>query len=156
MSCRPTVGSTAAWQVDHTDCDDGNDRINPAADDEICDSHDNNCDALIDDDSAIDAVTWYKDLDGDQFGNTAYTRISCEAVDYYTAWNDLDCDDSNSQINPDIDEDVVGVGDAIDDNCDDELTCYFDGDADGYGTGSLRTTASIHCEFPSQNISAND
>ena len=101
-------------------------------------------------------MTWYKDLDGDQFGNTAYTRISCEAVDYYTARNDLDCDDSNSQINPDIDEDVVGVGDAIDDNCDDELTCYFDGDADGYGTGSLRTTASIHCEFPSQNISAND
>jgi hypothetical protein len=70
--------------------------------------------------------------------------------DGFTARND--CDDENADINPDADE---VCGDAIDNDCDDEIdeddatdaeTWYADSDGDGYGDAESTTTA---CEAPS-------
>ena len=60
---------------------------------EICDGTDNNCDGDTDEDSAIDAQTWYQDSDGDSFGNGAVVDIDCYQPSGYVL-NGTDCDDS--------------------------------------------------------------
>ena len=46
------------------DCDDNNASINPEAD-EVCDGLDNNCDGMVDEDTAVDATEYYADTDSD-------------------------------------------------------------------------------------------
>ncbi|MBK9367824.1 MAG: hypothetical protein IPN01_16150 [Deltaproteobacteria bacterium] len=58
VSCEDASGLV----LDDSDCDDGDASVNPEAA-EVCDSTDNNCDGVIDDD-AIDARTYYADEDG--------------------------------------------------------------------------------------------
>ena len=69
------------------DCDDINPMIHPNAD-EYCNSMDDDCDGTIDND-AIDAPTWYYDIDGDGFGSAFITSNDCtQPVGYMAA--DLD------------------------------------------------------------------
>ena len=49
----------SGFVADDTDCDDTVSTTNPGAD-EYCDGVDNDCDGDIDEDSAVDATTWYK------------------------------------------------------------------------------------------------
>jgi hypothetical protein len=95
------------------DCDDNNSTINPDADEE-CDFLDNNCDGTVDEGTAVDADTFYADLDGDGFGDEENTTTAChDAPSGYTA--DLtDCDDDNALTYPGADE----VCDAADNDCD--------------------------------------
>ena len=58
----------SGYSVDNTDCDDGNNTINPSVD-ELCNSVDDNCDGVIDEDGAANALTWYQDGDADGYGN---------------------------------------------------------------------------------------
>ncbi|MCK6506985.1 hypothetical protein L6R53_27035 [Myxococcota bacterium] len=95
------------------DCDDGDDAINPAAD-EVCDGLDNNCVDGIDEDSAVDALTWYLDADGDDYGLLGSTWTACEEPTGYTAVAD-DCDDSDELVNPSAAE---VCNDDIDNDCD--------------------------------------
>ena len=53
-------------QSARADCDGADAAIHPGAD-EVCDEVDNDCDDEIDND-AIDATTWYFDVDADGFG----------------------------------------------------------------------------------------
>ncbi len=114
------------------DCDDDNDTINPGAED-ICNGIDDNCDGVADENTPNQI--WYKDKDEDGFGNSAVSLEDCEQPEGYVL-SDADCDDNNSDINPDAQESCNG----IDDNCDGEIdeevedqTFYFDGDGDGFG-----------------------
>ena len=131
------------------DCDDGDADINPGAV-EICDGTDNNCDGDTDEDSAIDAQTWYQDSDGDSFGNGAVVEIDCYQPSGYVL-NGTDCDDSSSLVNPSRSE----ICNGIDDNCIDgvdegvSLTFYTDNDGDGYGDSSSPITA---CSQPSNAV----
>jgi len=120
------------------DCDDTNADVHPGAE-EICDGLDNDCDGETDED-VIDGPQWFRDADGDGFGNQADSIIACEQPAGYT---DIigDCDDSNADINPGAEE----ICDGQDNNCNgeaDELTTgietggprfYRDADNDGYG-----------------------
>jgi regulation of enolase protein 1 (concanavalin A-like superfamily) len=97
------------------DCNDGNAAINPAAT-EICDGIDNNCDGSIDEGVQ---TTYYRDIDGDGFGNPAVTTMACSLPTSYVA-NNLDCNDGNSALNP-------------------NTIWYLDADGDGYYTGASVT-----------------
>jgi hypothetical protein len=56
---------------------------------------------------------WYADSDGDGFGNPLDSIIACEQPTGYVD-NNLDCDDTDPDVNPD----AVEVCDGIDNNCD--------------------------------------
>jgi len=85
------------------------------------------------------APAWYADVDADGFGNPTDSVNSCQAVAGYV-FNDNDCNDSNSQLNPDQAEICNGVDDDCDGNTDSDdqdvinvPVWYIDIDGDGYG-----------------------
>ena len=94
---------------------------------DICDGIDNDCDGDVDEDCA----TYYRDTDGDGYGDPDHTA-SAPADGFVTLSGD--CDDTNPAINPGATE----VCDGIDNNCDgavDDVNVwyYLDEDGDGYG-----------------------
>ncbi len=123
------------------DCDDANAAVNPDAG-EICNGIDDNCDGQVDV-NAVDAPTWYDDVDGDGFGAGTGTA-ACEAP-ASTVNNADDCDDANAAVNPD----AVEVCNGTDDNCDgqvdengtDATTWYIDYDGDGFGSAAYTRVA---------------
>jgi hypothetical protein len=135
---------------DATDCDDAHAEAHPGAD-EVCDGLlDEDCDGTVDEDDAIDASTWYQDVDGDGYGDADTARLACDAPSSHVD-NAEDCDDGEFDVSPDGTE----VCNGVDDNCDgtvdedtatDALTWYADSDGDGYGDASSTTLA---CAEPS-------
>ena len=128
-----------------TDCNDANDAINPGAT-EVCDSKDNDCDGTTDEADASDVTTWYRDADGDGYGVSSTTSVSCSAPTGYVATSG-DCNDGSSSISPGATE----ICDSVDNDCDgytDEgvtTTYYRDADGDGYGTSA---TSKAACSAP--------
>lgn len=127
--------------VEAGDCDDSNPAMHPGAI-EICDGVDNNCDGSIDDD-ATDQSTFYRDRDGDGFGDAATSLTACEAPSGFID-DSTDCDDSNSLIHPaavevcdelNRDEDCDGAADDDDSSADWSSMTPFYPDADGDGFG---------------------
>jgi hypothetical protein len=130
------------------DCDDGDEAINPAAD-EICDEADTDedCDGVADDDdsSVVGVFTLvYPDADLDGYGDADGALVGfCDPGAGYAADN-TDCDDTRDDVNPgeqevcdedDTDEDCSGSADDDDPGVlsASEGTWYPDGDSDGYG-----------------------
>lgn len=134
------------------DCNDGNSAINPAAT-ETCNGIDDNCAGGIDEGSPANATNWYRDADGDGFGNAANLLRRCAQPSGYVA-NASDCNDGNSGIRPGAAE----VCDNIDTNCnglgDEPYTAwYVDSDGDGVGAGG----AIFACSNPGGRVtSGND
>ena len=113
------------------DCNDNNAAINPSAV-EMCDGVDNNCNGLIDEASAADATTWYIDVDGDSYGNPAFSIISCSRLLRFVP-DFTDCNDSSAGINPGA---LEVCGDAVDQDCSGaDLPCIPTADTDDDGDG---------------------
>ena len=127
--CTPPPG----YVVNSADCNDLLFATNPIAT-EICNSIDDNCNTLIDEDVQL---AFYLDADGDTFGGNIFV-IGCVAPAGFVS-NNADCNDSSIFINPMSNE----VCNNIDDNCNlqvDEgvLNTFFpDFDNDGFGNTNI-------------------
>jgi hypothetical protein len=119
------------------DCVEGDASIHPGAD-ERCDHLDNDCDGDVDEGSAVDAATWYPDMDGDGFGDGSDPTPACEQPSGYLE-DGTDCDDGDDDVFP---GGVETCDTSYDDDCDgsdndqDAVGCdawYADNDGDGYG-----------------------
>ena len=144
QTCEAGDGTVA----DATDCDDDDDAVNIAAE-ELCNEIDDDCDGETDEDSAIDAATWYEDGDADSYGSDTSSR-ACDQPEGWAAVTG-DCDDTDSAVNPDADEVCNGVdddcdGQTDDDSATDRSTWYADADGDGFGAADYALEA---CDAPS-------
>ncbi len=127
------------------DCNDSAAGVNPGAD-EVCNGTDDNCDDAVDND-AVDAPTWYTDVDNDTFGAASSAATVCEPPNANAILNGGDCDDGRAAVNPDATE----VCNGRDDNCDDRIDdnppeWALDGDGDGYGDPDVTVAV---CDRPS-------
>jgi hypothetical protein len=85
------------WLEDGTDCDDFDAESFPGAE-ERCDGQDNDCDAVVDGEAAVDPATWYRDLDEDGVGSPA-VALGCEAPPGYVSVPG-DCNDADADTSP--------------------------------------------------------
>ncbi len=136
-----------------TDCDDSASGTYPGAS-EYCDDEDNDCDGSTDE-GAVDRTTWYKDADGDAYGDPDTLKKSCSTPSGYVT-NKTDCDDADDEINPAAEEVCNGVDDdcngEVDDSADEGETWYADTDGDGWGTSSSTT---VSCTEPDGYVASS-
>lgn len=102
----------AGYVLQNGDCDDDNSAMFPG-NPEICDGFDNNCNQQIDEGVGD---TYYRDLDGDTYGDPNSSIISCTPPQNYVADN-TDCDDTKANVYPGATEECDG----LDNNCDGEV-----------------------------------
>ncbi len=95
------------------DCDDALFVVNPGAP-EVCDGWDNDCDTVVDEDDAMDALAWFADADSDGFGDAEDLVRACDAPSGRVA-DDGDCDDNAPDVHPGA---VEVCRNGIDDDCD--------------------------------------
>jgi len=112
-SWAPTDGDGDGF-ASNKDCNDSNPNVYPGAT-EICNSIDDDCDGLVDEDGVCEPAC--TDSDGD----TYYAEAGCGTPQ--------DCNDGDFYIHPGAEE-VCGNG--VDEDCDGSDLTGIDGDGDGY------------------------
>ncbi|MFN7953366.1 MAG: MopE-related protein [bacterium] len=125
------------------DCNDGVASIHPGAT-EVCNQTDDDCDGQLDEGVTI---TFFRDADGDTYGNAGVTTQACAAPGGYVA-NNADCNDGDPSVNPGHAE-VPGNG--IDDDCSAATTDCLDGDGDGYSP-SGGVCGPVDCSDSNANV----
>ena len=140
------------------DCDETDPAIYEGAP-EVCDGIDNNCDGEVDDDDLDDVVgqdIWYRDFDGDGFGDAGLAQMACNPPAGFVA-DSSDCDDLDAGNFPGNAE----ICDGADNNCDGEVddddldditgqdVWHPDVDGDGYGDGAIVVPA---CDVPPGHV----
>jgi hypothetical protein len=94
------------------DCDDDNAQVFPGAQ-EFCNGIDDDCDAQVDED-AVGGQPWYRDVDGDGWGNAGDVVFACFPPPGFVDFAG-DCNDFDSFVHPGMPE---ICHDWIDNNCD--------------------------------------
>jgi len=153
--------------TDGTDCDDQVDTTFPGAP-ELCNGVDDDCANGADD--GLVFLSWYDDVDGDDWGNPDTEISSCDDLSATQVLDGTDCDDTSAVLNHD-DADMDGTdscaGDCndlnagvepgaaetcngIDDDCDINIDegfattdWYADTDQDGYGNPAALTATCL-------------
>ena len=151
-ACAAPSGYVAAAD----DCDDHDATVSPSGT-ERCDGVDDDCDGVVDEAGATDALTWHTDRDGDGFGDPVATTTACVAPSGYVA-DAQDCDDDTPAVNPH----AIETCDGRDEDCDGlvdeagasgETLWYLDEDGDGHGTVRTMTTG---CAAPPGYVALAD
>ncbi|MSP54468.1 MAG: hypothetical protein EXR69_02500 [Myxococcales bacterium] len=121
------------YVTDSTDCDDGDDAVNPAAA-EVCNEIDDDCDTLVDEGVTS---TSYADADGDSYGDPNAATVACSAPAGDVS-DSTDCDDTDADVHPG----AVERGDGVDEDCDGSIDdgAYHGTGADGPLTVTGTTT----------------
>jgi hypothetical protein len=144
-----TCAATTGLVLNDDDCDDGDSGINPFAT-EVINGQDDNCDGVIDN----VGTPWYRDLDGDTYGNPLVVLNSVMQPIGYVADNS-DCNDASAAINSAATE----VCNTLDDDCNGQIdditptTYYVDVDQDGFGDPS--SGIFVTCVVPPKYILDN-
>ena len=138
------------------DCDDTTALANPDGIEVCGDGLDNDCSGSIDGPDAVDAPTWYADLDGDGHGNLTSPALGCTAPANHVSLDD-DCDDldpnnfpGNAEVCDTFDNDCSG---AADDGAIDATDWWPDTDQDGFG--DLAATPVNQCDAPLDHVDNN-
>ena len=177
-SCLPPTTGGHSYILVAGDCLDTSSSTNPDAE-EVCNGNDDDCNGLTDD-FAPGASVWYRDADGDGYGNPLISQQSCSQPTGYVSSNQ-DCDDASVDAQPTlkkwfIDRDGDGYGDSstsqqscsqpagyVGDqgDCDDTnsqigktSTWWIDSDGDGYGSNDSSTNK-FECQQPVGYVLAN-
>ena len=141
--------------INEDDCDDANSGINPDSAEVCGDGIDNDCDEQIDEEDSEFPLQWYRDVDGDGYGDAAFpypVERCSDPSDGTPAYvtDATDCDDSPGadDINPGAEEIWY---DGIDQDCDDNDD---DRDGDGYVGDDDGTAEDCDDEDPLSNPGA--
>ncbi len=117
-TCDPPSG----YVTTSGDCDDTQWLVSPSRN-EYCDGIDNNCDGATDE--TADYVDWYRDDDGDHYGQDGDVLNDCAPPRGYDLYAG-DCDDDNTAVNPGHEE---VCADDLDNECDGYVdNCSYDVD----------------------------
>jgi hypothetical protein len=148
--CDPIPDYYAAISLFETDgdCDDTEYNLNPGKT-ETCDGIDNNCDGQIDEGLL---TLFYLDTDGDGYGDPDHSTYLCNITGEYS-WNNEDCDDSDSQINPNTEWYMDADGDHYPDDSERMVQC--DQPGEGYVMSSTLYYFTIDCDDYDANIYPN-
>ncbi len=112
------------------DCDDDTPSVFFGAP-EVCNERDDDCDGDADD-NAVDAATWWLDVDNDGFGNPEVSTRSCTPLRGYVD-NEDDCDDTVQHSFPGAPEICDGDDNDCDDRTDEDFATLGDSCSDGEG-----------------------
>ena len=116
-------------------------------------ANNHNPNATIDDGSCTtgSSMTWYRDLDGDAYGDPNNTTTATTQPSGYVS-DSSDCNDNNANAFPGNNESCDGIDNDCDGQIDENATnTYFaDADGDGYGNPASSTQA---CSTPSGYVS---
>lgn len=129
------------------DCNDNHAAANPGMPEIPDDNFDNNCDG-------ISLQTYFRDADGDQYGDPNNTVAAGSQPTGYLSYPQ-DCDDTNAAIHP-YQGDVPDNN--VDENCDGKLakTYYVDVDQDGYGGTSTEVRDELEPGWSTVTGDCND
>ncbi len=109
-------GDGDGYTEDQGDCDDNDSSIHPGAT-ELCNDKDDNCNGEIDDGIRCLMVLYFRDNDGDEYGDPNNSIEASSPPDGYVL-DSTDCNDSDSGVNPGSSE---KCDNGNDDDCDGEV-----------------------------------